>query len=364
MALEAQESNSNKINCPACQASNAKKAKVCAVCGTPLHVPKGEMDSAIYQDLGRANLYRMRGQTKEAIDLCLSILRKAPNNITAHSLLGDIYYDQDDLRQAAEWYELASQLDPTAEREKQLLERIRNRIESSDHLQTLEQLGVQESAPPVRRYLYGGIALIVVVGVLAFFAGNAVQPNSMANKPLVNPITVPQNPNASQLEPNVVVDSSERNSIANDMETLALLKQGQRKDFLLDAIQIVDTEEIIMTVRFDSTYPASVNALFAASDVFTLRPNTMAATIRVIKDQRIYFSGQVTRQAYDEAQALSSQSDPNFETIAAQAFPTAFNASPTNVTVPPPVANSNTTEATKEETPTKETTPKLNQDGE
>lgn len=339
------------------------KQKVCAVCGTPLHTPGGEINSSLYQDLGRANLLRMRGQSKEAIDLCLAILRKAPNNVTAHSLLGDIYYDQDDLRQAAEWYELASQLDPTADREKQLLIRIRQRLEANEHLATLQQIGVEQKAPPVTRYIVGGVVAIIAVGIIAFLAGNAAKSGPTASKPIVNPITLPATSkesiptNASEIPENV------SSTVYNDRELLDSIRSGQRKEFLISAVEIPNTNEIVLSVLNDDTYPASVNALFAASDLFMAKPNCVAATVRVIRNSRVYFSGHITRAAYDEAQGLSSQTDPNYESIAAQAFPAAFNASPTNVTVPPPT-ETNSANQTPSEGSTTTTNPKSDSAGE
>ncbi len=60
--------------------------------------------------LATANLCRIRKQWPEAIDHCVSVLKSAPADAAAHSLLGDIYRDQGKLEEAARWYRMALNL--------------------------------------------------------------------------------------------------------------------------------------------------------------------------------------------------------------------------------------------------------------
>lgn len=339
--LEAQGSSNGKISCPACQAINLAGAKACAVCGTSLEAIADPADSALYQDLARANLMRMRGQSKEAADLCLAILRKAPNNVSAHALLGDIYYDQDDLRQAAEWYELASQLDPTAIRERQLLDRIRARTAEKDHLQTLEQLGVEQKGPPVMRYVAGGIALVLVVGALGYFMGNMAPKKGDLPKPIQNPITVGQPDGMTGAggtsvaqDPAAVQPVGE--VVPGDSAILNLLRGTANKDYYLSAIELPNLGQVVVTARASSELSALVTALLLSGDIFVQRPTTRSAVIRLVRNGVVVFSGEVTRDAYDEAQALSGKEGADLETIAVTAFPGAYDASgSSNVTTGP-----------------------------
>lgn len=327
--MEAQEHN-KKINCPACQAVNPADSKTCRVCGNALNAPDlTNSETSIDQDLGKANLLRMRGNYKEAHDLCLSILRKAPNNVTAHSLLGDIAYEQDDLKHAAEWYELASDLDPNATREKQLLERIRQRLQESEHLQTLEQLGVETKAPAVNRYIYGGIVLILIVSVLGYVIGNSVRANqgTQANNNS-RPITIPPTQDPMEepevTEPTNVPPSPALTGPITDQSALAILKQAPRGNLIISCVDLPDRGELVVTARTNPEENVSVTALLIASDVFVNKTDTRVATIRLVQDERVVFSGEVTREAYDEAQALSAQGQPDLQSLAAQAFPTAY----------------------------------------
>jgi len=64
--------------------------------------------------LAEANLYRIRSRWTEAETCCIEVLREDPNNVHAHSLLGDIFRDQGRLEDAAQWYRMALDLDPSS----------------------------------------------------------------------------------------------------------------------------------------------------------------------------------------------------------------------------------------------------------
>lgn len=335
--MEAPELNRPKQNCPACQAVNEPDAETCRVCGSPLQPLTGTpVATALEQDLGRANLLRLRGSYKEAADLCLAILRKAPNNVTAHALLGDIYYDQDDLRQAAEWYELASDLDPSAEREKQLLQRIRERMAQADQAQTLASLGVESRPPAVNRYLFGGIVVLLLVAALGYAIGNAVRANQSGDPVVSKPIIVPPTQPPSQpteTPPTTGVPSPPLTEVQPDAIALQDIRRGPNADLVIDAVELPDRSHLVVTARPRPEESLAVTALLVASDVFVHRTSTRSATIRLVENGRIVFSGEITRDQYDEAQALSGADDPDLYQIAAQAFVGAYidDAASTNV---------------------------------
>ncbi len=64
--------------------------------------------------MAEANRLRARRDWAEAESGCIEVLRADPNNIHAHSLLGDIYRDQRRIDEAAQWYQLAVDLDPSS----------------------------------------------------------------------------------------------------------------------------------------------------------------------------------------------------------------------------------------------------------
>ena len=73
--------------------------------------------------LARAKLLRLRGQWDESISVCSEALRKYPDSITAHSLLGEIYETLGRMDDAAQWYAMAVERDPRNPQERAKLER-------------------------------------------------------------------------------------------------------------------------------------------------------------------------------------------------------------------------------------------------
>jgi len=57
----------------------------------------------LYPELGRANLLRLRGDYDGAIHQCLSVLKRMPDDLSAHILVADIYAESGDLHQASQW---------------------------------------------------------------------------------------------------------------------------------------------------------------------------------------------------------------------------------------------------------------------
>ncbi|HZT42335.1 MAG TPA: tetratricopeptide repeat protein [Chthonomonadaceae bacterium] len=77
--------------------------------------------------LSQANLYRLRGLWAGAVDRCIAVLKIQPENPTAHSLLGDIYRDQNKIDDAIQWYRMAIQLRPNPSDEAKLKQMERER---------------------------------------------------------------------------------------------------------------------------------------------------------------------------------------------------------------------------------------------
>lgn len=60
----------------------------------------------------RAEIALIRGNLKEAIELCNEVLRKDPKNAFAYNLLGDIFRAQGKIKEAIEMFSYAVQFDP------------------------------------------------------------------------------------------------------------------------------------------------------------------------------------------------------------------------------------------------------------
>ena len=100
------------MECAQCGAVIIGSQKNCASCGAALRqddpIPADEIDRL----LAEANLMRIRKHLDEAVAISTRVLRLDPSNATAHSLMGDIYRDEGNHREALGWYKLAVQLDP------------------------------------------------------------------------------------------------------------------------------------------------------------------------------------------------------------------------------------------------------------
>lgn len=304
--------NTNFITCNMCFARNPLGVAFCQDCGAKLDESSEGSDQEVYADLARANLLRMRGQRKESIDVVLGILRRFPNNVSAHTLLGDIYYEQDDLKQAAEWYEMAVDLNPEGLHEKEMLARIQSRLKEREARQSVQNLGVPQKQTFPLWYIGVMAGLILVIGVGAFAAGRGAggsAPAKGAVAPLVVPATQePAAPNAIAATP-----------VEDDAAALTALQRGQSGLKLIAAQVDPSSGEITVTAEANPDQPADVVALSLAADVFVFRPDTKAATLRLVRDGKLTFVGRITRDQYDEAQSLSAR-NMALEQLAAQVF--------------------------------------------
>jgi len=208
LAVQGQDKGS--IFCDKCFTNAPKGSEYCPNCGAPFVGLRGMHvgDPAIYPRLAHANLLRMRKQYKNAEDECLSILRQYPNNLSANVLLGDIAAERGDMVQAAEWYELALDIDAGAPNVQEKLAEVREKHEQEEVATTAQQLGLPVEKP--KTALITGIALltIVVVGLLAFIAYQTAQrgsaaPQGQVDRPVVvgdsenKPSPVPPIPRAT-----------------------------------------------------------------------------------------------------------------------------------------------------------------------
>lgn len=156
--------------CEECGGPNAATAAFCRHCGVriaadPVATPAPEGGAA----LSYANLLRMRGQWSEAADQCTAVIRGDPSNATAHSLLGDIYQDQDRLEEARHWYRQALELNPTGSGDKAKLARIDEALEARTRKAEYEAV-IKTRTQPITRALdirEGIQRVVAIVGAVA-----------------------------------------------------------------------------------------------------------------------------------------------------------------------------------------------------
>jgi len=164
------------MQCLQCGSQIPDDAAVCPQCGaesSSLSQPPDDAAREVYSLLAAANLARIRRAYEEATAKCIEVLRRFPNNASAHSLMGDIYADQTLLRDAVEWYKIALELDPASRADRAKLAALLSRMR-------LEPEGAAPRGSPFSRFLKGvglssplavGMAVtVVVLIVLLIFA--------------------------------------------------------------------------------------------------------------------------------------------------------------------------------------------------
>jgi RNA polymerase subunit RPABC4/transcription elongation factor Spt4 len=156
--------------CDKCFALLEEDALFCTECGASVAEGVEGSDAIVYPDIARANLARMKGNEEEAERICLGILKRYPNNVSAHILLGDIHSDSGRLEEAVQWYDLATALAPDNAILRQKLERVREALHRQNETDATARLEVSESKSHVWTSV-GIVLLILAFGGLTFWYG-------------------------------------------------------------------------------------------------------------------------------------------------------------------------------------------------
>lgn len=177
-ALEAPADNVRR--CVRCFAAVSAEARFCPDCGASLDSgdPRAS-DAAVQQELANANLSRIRKDYKAAEEQCLAILRRFPNSVSANVLMGDIHYERGDFHQAAEWYELALDLDPRSVPTQQKLVDAR-RLSDPDALPPGFETAIAGPRTRLPSWAWASI-----LGFVLLLAAAAIWPKGPAAKPAV-----------------------------------------------------------------------------------------------------------------------------------------------------------------------------------
>ena len=299
--------------CPKCFEVNDEQATFCNECGAPLSDEPGAegSDPEVYRQITEANLHRIRGDYKQAVDSCLGILRRFPNNGTSHTLLGDIYAESGELEQSAQWYEMALDLRPESEHDSRKLEAVKRRMSEQDAATTAQQLGIPESRPRTQQYVFVMAILIAVVGVGGFLAGGYMNPAAAAEGPRVirdsidigGPAVEPAvNNTAPPPEGGSVEPPADRGWLGTGPErqavdALSALPVGSR----LLSISVDDWSGVVwLTAAATPGENFGQIAVEFATAVFS-QPGYSSVMIRLADGDRILYRAEVSRLDYQSA---------------------------------------------------------------
>jgi len=269
-------------------------------------------DSAIYPELARVNLLRMRGDFPAALTHCRSILRKFPNNVTANQLLGDICVETDDLEQAKEWYELALDIAPDSAQIEMKLNSVRQRLEHRETEGLVEQLGLPPSKPRNGLLAVGLSVLLIGLVAIAYIIGmnapkktaNAGPKRTTINAPIENPTQNDTTGEAGQGDP----DPGPSNPIApgpsgtaEERGLMQLIGQKSAEGAKVSGV-VQDPRSGLLVVTFNLATgdDARAVALKLAETAFDTSPVTRIVTLRAILDGKLAYTADAHRETYEE----------------------------------------------------------------
>lgn len=149
-------------DCSKCHTLIPDDAKECPDCGAPLGPSNQnpEKRQTVHALLLNAHLMKLRGELEAAIGECIKALRINPDNVAAHSLLGDIYYEQGKTDEAMNWYKLALDLKPDSSVDRARLERLLSE----------KKTPISEETKPERKGWNKKALLAVIAVVVALIA--------------------------------------------------------------------------------------------------------------------------------------------------------------------------------------------------
>jgi RNA polymerase subunit RPABC4/transcription elongation factor Spt4 len=288
--LEAPDRSKPLLLCQRCFAILPDQAEFCAECGAPAVDEIGEgSDAAVYPELARANLLRMRGEYKLAEDICLSILRKHPNSATANTLLGDICAEKGDLKQAADWYEMALDVTPDSSSDRAKLDSVRRRIKEHETAETAKHLGLPESRPKVGLF---------VGGVVVFLLGERTNQRRTAARDVTVPVSVPQE--TSRSEAGAAGTNGDTTSAPVPTELLGMVREalGGEASRVVAASRFPDTFGVLLVFTVTGTEdPRRLGAELARLALEKVS-DAPSVTLMAMRSGRIAYSAVAPRERF------------------------------------------------------------------
>jgi hypothetical protein len=300
--------------CDHCLAPLSKDATHCPECGLP--VTSGTDDPLLIEEeermvnprLAHANLLRMRGQWEEAMRACSDVLRQFPNNVHAHALMGDIYRDQGNLEEAAQWYKLALDLAPDSVVDRQRLEQVQRELElrqkAQSQSQEVEHLQKQTRMLRIFSVSVLGLAVLIAFGITWAFqsrisGGSAplsittsrLSEQASTASTLSAPDVTSADTSPSQPQPEVSTPATkprpETRLLTEDDLLAEKIQEWLRQHEVKPHLLVVSTDPLANHLMITFGYGSDVNkdvlhrtAWLAAAAAFAIQPDVQTVRIR------------------------------------------------------------------------------------
>lgn len=246
-------------------------------------------------DLARVNLLRIRGDISSSKTLCLSILKRFPESVDAHVMMGDLHAEQGELAPASEWYSLALDLDRNAPGVQVKLNRAQAALDISN--QADKSRAMIMSGRRVSPWLYvAAIASILAVGSIAYIAGmkspseKAALTKAPISEKIVSPISEPQTPrpdfsdNAVR-QPQVTLSTSDVGPTPVNTNSVPEAKSSGTKDLPLT---VSDDQRLLDQISARSKYGKHVVSILADP-----RERSMILTYNVVNGEHGRYIGAI-----------------------------------------------------------------------
>lgn len=283
-------------------------------------VPGFEEDR-VHTELARANLFRLRGEYAEAERICLEVLKQNSDSAAAHILLGDIATAQRKPAEAAEHYQIAKDLDPSAPDIPRKLDVARVQAEQQEIASAEEQLGL----PPRPRLPWPALAfgaLAIVSLVAAYVAGNTgrSRPTASVGRPIVatteavsrpqvirpteptvsTPATAPATaPAKEEPKPSETVATPAPVGTTDDRALLQLVQSRSSEGARLTALnQDPRTRLVVLTYQVGAQDDARKIGAELARATLESSGDTLQVTMRAIRDDRLAYVADFPRTRY------------------------------------------------------------------
>jgi hypothetical protein len=268
------------------------------------------VSDSVHAELSRANLLRMRGDYPEAQNQCLSILKRYPHHFETHLLLADVYADEQQFESAAQWYELAIDLDPGSFVARQRFQVMRDHLRQLEIADTAQQLGLPPGSSK-RTALVAGmvVGLIVVAAIIAYGLGqhnSAPAGSDVVRSPVratsesvlePEPTVVDLPPPEVKPEPTVLPALT-----AEDRVTTNALKLIALGDRVVAASLDPRTKNLLVTYRLqEDDTERKVGAELARESLAAI-PEAPQVTVRALRGEHVIYMADVHRTRLAETQ--------------------------------------------------------------
>ncbi len=305
--------------CVRCETRVDEALSECPECGARLQ-GLGLIDNvsdSVHADLSMANLARMRADYKTAEQQCLSILKQYPHHFETHVLMGDVFADQSHFEQAAQWYELAVDLDPGSFIARQKLQVMSDRLKEMEKVNTAEQLGLPEMSGK-RTASYAALAL-GIIGLCAFVAYSLGRQTGTTAAPDVVRSSISATQDSVFLKPNEVVPGEQPPiaapptpvlspyATAEDKATTETLRRGEHGDRLVQATIDPRTKQLTIMYRVQEGESERVIGAQIARDALGAIGDSALVTLRALRGDQTVYMADVPRSRLAESQTEAWQ---------------------------------------------------------